>query len=67
VPEDIAVGGFDDFEFSRFVDPPLTTVRVAGYEMGRTAADMLVRALAGEQLDSPHAVLSNELIVRSST
>ncbi|ADB52860.1 LacI family DNA-binding transcriptional regulator [Conexibacter woesei] len=67
VPDDVAVAGFDDFEFSRFADPPLTTVRVAAYEMGRIAADMLVRALAGEQLDAPHAVLTNELIVRNST
>jgi DNA-binding LacI/PurR family transcriptional regulator len=67
VPDDVAVAGFDDFEFSRFVDPPLTTVRVAAYEMGRTAADMLVRAVAGEKLTAPHVVLTNELIVRSST
>ena len=28
VPGDVAVTGFNDFEFAQFADPPLTTVRV---------------------------------------
>lgn len=27
IPQDIAITGFDDIEFARFADPPLTTVR----------------------------------------
>ncbi|MDX6618990.1 MAG: LacI family transcriptional regulator, partial [Gaiellales bacterium] len=45
VPEDLAVAGFDDFEFAAAVDPPLTTVRIPGYEMGRQAARSLLRAV----------------------
>lgn len=53
VPEDVAVAGFDDFEFAAAVDPPLTTVRMPGYEMGRQAARSLVRAVdAGEAAES---------------
>lgn len=66
VPDDIAVAGFNDFEFSSYTDPPLTTVRVPGYAMGRTAASMLLGALDGEVPAQPHVVLENELIVRES-
>ncbi|MDO8389707.1 MAG: LacI family DNA-binding transcriptional regulator [Actinomycetota bacterium] len=45
VPGDLAVTGFDDFEFSSAMDPGLSTVRVPGYEMGRYAAQSLIRAL----------------------
>jgi len=66
VPDDVAVAGFDDFAFSAYVDPPLTTVRVAGYEMGRAAAEMLVGVLGGRSPATNDVVLPNELIVRAS-
>jgi len=49
VPDDVAVTGFDDFEFAQFADPPLTTVRVPGYELGRAGAESLLARLAGEE------------------
>ena len=66
VPEDLAIAGFDDFEFSRLIDPPLTTVRVPAYEMGRTAAEMLAGVLEGTPTERSEIVLDNELVVRSS-
>jgi DNA-binding LacI/PurR family transcriptional regulator len=51
VPGDIAVAGFDDFDFAIAVDPPLTTVRIPGYEMGRHAAATLIEAI--EQRTTP--------------
>lgn len=66
VPDDIAVAGFNDFEFSSYTDPPLTTVRVPGYAMGRMAATMLLSALDGEPPAETEVVLNNELIVRES-
>jgi DNA-binding LacI/PurR family transcriptional regulator len=42
VPGEIAVIGFDDFDFAQYVDPPLTTVALPGYEMGRRAAELLL-------------------------
>jgi DNA-binding LacI/PurR family transcriptional regulator len=66
VPDDIAIAGFDDFMFSEFVNPPLTTVRIPGYDMGRVAADLLIGRLEGTEQSSYSAVLPVELIVRVS-
>ncbi len=67
VPEDLAVTGFDDFDFAEFVDPPLTTVRVPGYEMGRVAAERLADQLEGKQPAERSTVLPVELCLREST
>lgn len=42
VPEDIKVIGFDDIYFSRYLNPPLSTVHQPAYEMGAEAATMLI-------------------------
>ena len=41
--------GFNDFEFAQFADPPLTTVSVPGYELGRLGAESLIARLGGEE------------------
>jgi DNA-binding LacI/PurR family transcriptional regulator len=66
VPHDVAITGFDDFDFSAYSDPPLTTVRIPGYAMGRIAASMLIGILDGEPPANRHVVLQNELIIRGS-
>ena len=48
VPGDVAVTGFNDFEFAQYADPPLTTVRVPGYDLGRIGAESLVARIGGE-------------------
>jgi DNA-binding LacI/PurR family transcriptional regulator len=42
VPEDVAVVGFDDNEFARTSDPPLTTVRQDPVVQGRTMVRLFV-------------------------
>jgi DNA-binding LacI/PurR family transcriptional regulator len=66
VPADVAVIGFDDFEISRYSDPPLTTVRQPIADMGRTMARHLLR-LINDEPDLPGSVvLPTELIIRGS-
>jgi DNA-binding LacI/PurR family transcriptional regulator len=66
VPSDVAVTGFDDFDFAEFVHPPLTTVRIPGYEMGRVAADGLIDQLEGRVRDELRVELPVELCLRGS-
>lgn len=46
VPEDVAVGGFDDVPLARYLS--LTTMRVQMADMGARAAAHLIETLAGE-------------------
>jgi DNA-binding LacI/PurR family transcriptional regulator len=64
VPEDIAVGGFDDSSIATLVDPALTTVR---QPMARISAEM-VRLLMGLIAGEPPAgvILPTELVRRAS-
>lgn len=42
VPEDVSVIGYDDQEIARHTHPPLTTLELPNYEMGRLAAELLL-------------------------
>jgi DNA-binding LacI/PurR family transcriptional regulator len=65
-PEDVALIGFDDHPWAPVTSPPLTSVRQPDYEIGRRAADLLLRMLAGEPVGDEHVLLRPELIVRAS-
>jgi LacI family transcriptional regulator len=42
VPGDISIIGYDDHELARYTHPPLTTVLLPNYDMGRRAAEALI-------------------------
>lgn len=46
IPKDMAVIQFDDSEWARMVDTPLTVIDQPAYEMGRMAAELLLKRLA---------------------
>jgi len=48
VPGRLAIAGFGDFELARAANPALTTVRIPGEQIGRTAAGLIVERLAAE-------------------
>jgi LacI family transcriptional regulator len=66
VPQDIAMVGFDDLPFSRFTDPPLTSVRLPAVDLAREAADMLLHLLRGEEPERKQLILDTQLVVRQS-
>jgi LacI family transcriptional regulator len=67
VPRDIALVGFDDIPLARFVDPPLTTVRVRIAELGSLALERLALAIGNpDQVNIKPLTLRCELVVRSS-
>ncbi len=49
VPDDIGVAGFGDFEVSRYSTPSISTVKFDAAELGRVAADLIVKLIDPEQ------------------
>lgn len=66
VPEDVAVTGFDDVDYTTMFHPYLTTVAQPCYEMGRESARILLNMIAGEKVENPRTFLKHELVVRES-
>ena len=48
-PDRLAVVGFGDFPLADLVSPPVTVLSYDAVLIGRTAGELLVRRLAGEQ------------------
>lgn len=66
VPDDVAVIGFDDLPWAEALDPPLTVVRQPAYEVGRAAAEMLLKRLGDNSLPAAWLRLRPKLILRKS-
>jgi LacI family transcriptional regulator len=66
VPEALSVVGFDDIQFSRFSDPPLTTVAIDHVQMGETAWRELRAEMTG-RAEHTEIFFTPELRVRRST
>ncbi len=69
IPQDVAVAGFNNDFISSLTEPKLTTINYSGFNMGQTAANILLNSLSGDhQSVLKHTVLINsELIIREST
>jgi LacI family transcriptional regulator len=68
VPDDVSVVGFDDIQSAAFQNPSLTTVRQPLREMGRAAAEILLKRInrPGSELHDKH-IVEAELVIRETT
>jgi DNA-binding LacI/PurR family transcriptional regulator len=66
IPRDMALVGFSDSPLSSLIDPPLTTVRQPAYEMGKTAAELLIDQIKNNRLIIERKVLPTEFVRRGS-
>jgi len=69
VPRDISVVGFDDIPNAAFQWPGLTTIRQPLREMGRIAAETVLRRITCQEKDEQPEVIvvQPELVIRGST
>ncbi|MEI6290205.1 MAG: substrate-binding domain-containing protein, partial [Chloroflexota bacterium] len=65
VPEDVAIAGFDDITFSKYLDPPLTTVRAPTEKVGFEAVRLLVELIRTGETNM-EIMLPTEMIIRQS-
>ncbi|MEJ2628200.1 MAG: LacI family DNA-binding transcriptional regulator [bacterium] len=68
VPDDISIIGNDDIYYARTYPIPLTTIRAPQLEIGRKAAEILIRNIESSKLlPNERVVLETELVIRKST
>lgn len=69
MPDDIALVGFSNLPMSALLDPPLSSVAQPAFEMGRSAAELLIQRIKNPKMPTPSItnVLRTNLIVRQSS
>jgi len=67
IPEDIAFFGVDNIEMGKYSSPPLSTVEIPKYEMGRMAAKTIIEMVEGKIKLPIKITLPFELVLRESS
>ncbi len=67
VPKDVSIMGYDDQELARYTHPPLSTLVLPNYEMGRRAIDLLIDLAVHNKVIRPMIIkIDGPLIERAS-
>jgi DNA-binding LacI/PurR family transcriptional regulator len=66
IPEQVSLVGFDDMDWAPSLRPPLTVVAQPAYEMGETAASILLDRIHNPEQIHQTIVLDTHLIIRAS-
>ena len=68
IPEDVSVIGFTNEPFAKLIEPSLSTISQPSFEMGETAAHLLLKQIENKESSATETrVLETELIERNST
>jgi DNA-binding LacI/PurR family transcriptional regulator len=70
VPQDVKMIGYDDVFIASVLDPPLSTIHVQKYRMGKNAAELLLTQLEEDKEPSSQGTvieLESKLVIRKST
>ena len=65
IPDEISLIGFDDLEFSAFLNPPLTTIEQPKREFGKKIIQTLLGLIGGEANQS--IIMFPKLLIRGTT
>jgi GntR family transcriptional regulator of arabinose operon len=66
IPEDLAVIGFDNLDFTEHLDVALTTVAQPAFEIGRSAVEVLVERIQNHPDGWQQVILPTRLVIRRS-
>ncbi|MDP2943325.1 MAG: substrate-binding domain-containing protein, partial [Candidatus Omnitrophota bacterium] len=66
IPGDISIIGFDDNPICTELFPQITTVRQPISEMGRLAAELMIKLMEGKEKGGIKKSLDTELVIRDS-
>ena len=65
IPQDVAVVGFDDVSFARYLSPALTTVHAPIEDVGRESVHQLAHLMNGEPAEAL-TLMRTQLVIRES-
>lgn len=66
IPDEVAIIGYDDYDWMKIVSPPLSVVRQPAFELGRVAVEQLLKRIEGSEEERNEILLDSELIIRGS-
>ncbi|MGV6874462.1 LacI family DNA-binding transcriptional regulator [Pseudochelatococcus sp. B33] len=67
VPEDIKITGFNAFEFWKYTEPVLTTIRSPAYELGHMAAQHIISRLKTGSFSAQEIVAAVQMVEGGTT
>jgi LacI family transcriptional regulator len=66
IPTDLSLISFHDADWTAVTSPPVTVVRQPVYQLGETAANLLVERLNGLDVAARRVVLQTDVVQRAS-
>jgi DNA-binding LacI/PurR family transcriptional regulator len=66
VPEDVAIIGFDNMSYGKYLEVPLTSVEQQTYEMGRKGAEIFLQRVNGIISEPQKVLLPTKLVIKQS-
>jgi LacI family fructose operon transcriptional repressor len=66
IPDEIAFASFDETTWTTLVKPAVTVIKQPTYEIGQTAADLLLKRIEDPTRPTREVILKGKLIVRHS-
>ncbi len=66
IPEDISIVGFDDLPFCVISNPPLTTIKVYNFQMGRECVRRLIELIENEDRYQTKTQITSGFVERES-
>lgn len=67
VPREVSVIGFDDDAYPALMSPALSTIRVPYFEIGMTAASLVLERIENPDVETRQVVLPETLVARETT
>ncbi|MFL5704400.1 MAG: substrate-binding domain-containing protein, partial [Ktedonobacteraceae bacterium] len=67
MPDDIALVTFDETTWAALVQPAITLIAQPTYEIGKTAAELLLQRIADPGRSTRQVILKGQLVVRGSS
>ncbi len=67
VPEDVAIMGMNNDDLTAFTDPPMSSVELHAFELGRASVGLLLAQIEGVYEPETRQIVDHELVIRGTT